>query len=127
MSGYSKGELAKPGDQWVHGWGRNLHQSNDSADMAFLDIARDSASGKFHVVGEDNINGRPVMASYDKDYILTNNLYFDVGAESTNVNSIDILNNEYAITSGWTKNSTGKIQGYLNKINLADNSVEHQF
>ena len=127
MSGYSKGELAKPGDQWVHGWGRNLHQSSDSADMAFLDIARDSASGKFYVVGEDNINGRPVMASYDKDYILTDNLYFDVGAESTNINSIDILNNRYAVTSGWTKNSTGKIQGYLNKINLADNTIDWSY
>jgi plastocyanin len=123
LSGYSKGELAPKGDQWVHGWGRNIHQSNDSADMYLYDVQRDSISGNFYTVGNDTINGRAILQAWDKNYNYKENYYYSVGPDSTNINSIDIRNG-YAYTSGWTKNQTGKRSGFINKINLATHTVE---
>jgi plastocyanin len=107
LSGYSKGELAPKGDQWVHGWGRNLHQSNDSAAMIFYDVQReDSNNGLYYVVGADHINDKPIFQAFDKDYRHVHDYAISTGPDSSNINNIDIGTGEKGIVSGWTKNAT---------------------
>lgn len=122
LSGYAKGELAPKGDQWVHGWGRNLHQSNDSADMEFYDLAK-TDSNHFWVVGDDKINGRPIISKFSKDYANVENWYGSIGAESTQINSIDFLRSGDAILTGWTKNFTTKRSGFVSRVNLETQTV----
>ena len=125
LSGYSKGELAPKGDQWVHGWGRNVHQSNDSANMKLFDVAReDSANGIFYTVGQDYINNIPIVEAWDKDYNHYKSLKMDFGPDSSQLDNIDILNDEKAFVSGYTYNATNKRTGLISKIDLKTNTVD---
>lgn len=125
LSGYSKGALAPKGNQWIHGWGRNVHQSNTEADMKFYDVVKeDSSLGHYYVVGQDFINGRPVLEGWDRDYDYKKDYHISSGPDSTSIENIDILDNHTAIMSGWTKNATQKRSGFVSKINLADYSTE---
>ena len=125
LSGYSKGELAPKGEQWVHGWGRNLHQSNESANMEFFDVHReDSAHGYYWVVGQDHINSNPILTAWDKDFNKKQDFKISLGPDSSNVNSIDIMANSKAVVSGFTENATTKRNGLISKIDLQSGSIE---
>lgn len=125
LSGYSKGELAPKGNQWVHGWGRNLHQSNDSAAMPFYDVQReDSSNGLYYVVGADHINNKPIFQAFDKDYQHVHDYAISTGPDSSNINNIDIAAGDKSIVSGWTKNATNKRTGIISKVDLQTNTVD---
>ena len=123
LSGYAKGELTMKGDQWVHGWGRNIHQANDSAACVFYDVIQDSVSTHYHTIGADNIAGRPILNTYDRDYTHSGSYFFDIGGESDQLNSVDNMSGQYGIFSGYTKNQTSETDGLITKLKLSDNTI----
>lgn len=122
ISGYCKGELANKGDQWVHGWGRNIHQTNDSAGMRFNDVVKDS--GGFTVIGTDDLNKEPVIFKYDNNYVNTRQKYFSIGVDSTETTSLTKLSDGSLIASGWSMNGTSRVNGYIAKISADHKTVD---
>lgn len=137
FSGYAKGELTPKGEQWVHGWGRNVRQNADSSAMRFTDIVLDSDG--YIVSGIDDITNHSMLFRYDKNYNLTMSKYISQGTDSSGIVSIDKFSDNSYVVSGYTHNATTKRDAYMAKLdsndvvewayrfNEADNTNFHNF
>jgi len=123
LSGYAKGELTSKGSQLVHGWGRNLKETADSADMSFTSLFKTNDNG-FKLVGNDVRIKSPFLATYDENYNYTGAKYFSLGFDSDEIHTVTPLaNHKDYIVSGWTKNGTLYKNGYLARLDSADNVI----
>lgn len=123
LSGYAKGELTSKGSQGVHGWGRNLKENADSAEMEFTGLFKTEDHG-FKTVGNSVRQKWPFLSKYDKDYNYKYSKYFSLGFDSDELHTVTPLSNgkDY-IVSGWTKNGTNYKDGYMARIDSADNVI----
>lgn len=119
FSGYAKGELTNKGEQWVHGWGRNVNQSTTSAKMRFNDVVLDSDG--YIVSGIDDSSNHGMLFRYDKDYVLTSTKYLSQGADSSGINTVDKFADRSYVVSGYTHNGTLRRHGYIAKLDSNDN------
>jgi len=123
LSGYAKGELVSKGQQWVHGWARNVHQSNDSAALRFTDIVRDSDGG-YLVSAIDDLNKDPNIYKFDQNYSCIESKYFSIGAESSGFENITVLDDNSYIASGYTYNGTTEKHGYITRFDSSRTTID---